>query len=93
VIKSVSGSATLQFLRQGKSKFPGLDEYLAKQRIAELHAATSQSDLGKLNSVGLHKLKGPLSDFWSIDVNGRWRIIFKFRDGDAYEVEITDTHR
>jgi proteic killer suppression protein len=45
-----------------------------------------------LNSVGLHKLKGPLKDFWSIDVNGRWRIIFKFQAGDAYEVEITDTH-
>ena len=93
MIKSVSGSATMQFLRQGKSKFSGLDEDLAKQRIAELHAAASLADLGKLNSVGLHKLKGPLSDFWSIDVNRRWRIIFKFRDGDAYEVEITDTHR
>jgi toxin HigB-1 len=94
VIKSVSGSATVQFLRQGKSKISGLDEDLAKQRIAELHAATSLDDLGKLNSVGLHKLKGPLREFWSIDVNAKWRIIFKFRDGDAYEVEVTDkTHR
>lgn len=92
MIKSLSGSATVQFVRQGKSKFAGLDEDLAKQRIAELHAATSLADLGKLNSVGLHKLKGPLSVFWSIDVNGRWRIIFKFRDGNAYEVKITDTH-
>ncbi len=93
MIKSVSNSATVQFIQQSKSKFPGLDEDLAKQRIAELHATTSLDDLGKLNSVGLHKLKGPLRDFWSVDVNGRWRIIFKFRDGDAYEVEITDTHR
>jgi proteic killer suppression protein len=94
VIKSVSGSATVQFLRQGESKFSGLDEDLAKQRIAELHAATSLDDIGKLNSVGLHKLKGPLREFWSIDVNVKWRIIFKFRDGDAYEVEVTDkTHR
>lgn len=94
MIKSVSGSATVQFLRQGKSKFSGLDEDLAKQRIAELHAATSLDDIGKLNSVGLHKLKGPLREFWSIDVNVKWRIIFKFRDGDAYEVEVTDkTHR
>ncbi len=63
------------------------------QRLAELHAAPSLAALGKLNSVGLHKLKGPLRNFWSIDVNGPWRIIFKFRDGDAYEVRITDeTH-
>ena len=93
MIKSVSGSATGQFLRQGRSRFSGLDKDLARQRIAELHAATSLDDLGKLKSVGLHKLKGPLSDFWSINVNGRWRIIFKFRDGDADEVRITDTHR
>jgi proteic killer suppression protein len=93
VIKSISGSTTAQFLRQGRSRFSGLDEDLARQRIAELHAATSLNDLGRLNSVGLHKLKGPLKEFWSIDVNGPWRVIFKFRDGDAYEVEITDTHR
>ena len=93
MIKSVSGSATVQFLQQGKSKFSGLNEDLAKQRIAELHAATSLGDLGKLNSVGLHRLKGPLREFWSIDVNAKWRIIFKFRKGDAYEVKITDeTH-
>jgi hypothetical protein len=50
-----------------------------------------------VNEILLHgnpgKLKGPLKEFWSIDVNGPWRVIFKFRDGDAYEVEITDTHR
>ena len=72
--------------------FSGLDEDKAFQRIAELNAASSLSALGRLNSVGLHKLKGPLKNFWSIDVNGRWRIIFKFRSGDAFEVEITDTH-
>jgi proteic killer suppression protein len=93
MIKSVSGSATEQFLRRGKSKFSGLNEDLARQRIAELHAATSLDDLGKLNSVGLHKLRGPLSNFWSVDVNAGWRLIFKFRDGNAYEVKITDTHR
>jgi proteic killer suppression protein len=92
MIKSISGSATRKFVEEGKSKFGGLDEDLARLRLSELQAARSLDALGKLNSVGLHKLKGPLNDFWSIDVNGRWRIIFKFRAGDAYEVEITDTH-
>lgn len=77
---------------QGKSKFPGLDEDLARQRLVELNAAPSLGAFGKLNSIGLHKLKGPLREFRSIDINGPWRIIFKFRAGDAYEVEITDTH-
>ena len=92
MIKSISGTATSQFLRLGKSKFSGFDEELAIQRLNELNAATSLNDLGRLNSVGLHKLKGPLRSFWSIDVNGRWRIVFRFQKGDAHEVEITDTH-
>lgn len=61
------------------------------RRVGE-HAASSRDALGKLNSVGLHKLKGHLRAFWSIDVNGRWRTLFKFRNGDAYEVHIADTH-
>ena len=67
-------------------------QQLALRRLAQLDAAPSLSALGNLNSVGLHKLKGNLRTFWSIDVNGRWRILFKFKDGDAYEVHITDTH-
>jgi toxin HigB-1 len=92
MIKSIRGSATRQFVQQGKSRFSGLNEELARQRLAELNAAPSLNALSKLNSVGLHKLKGNLRQFWSIDVNGRWRILFKFKDGDAHEVHIADTH-
>lgn len=91
MIKSISGSATRNFL-DGKSKFSGIDRELAIQRLTDLSDAPSLAALGKLNSVGLHKLKGSLRNFWSIDVNGPWRIIFKFKDGDAHEVEIIDTH-
>jgi proteic killer suppression protein len=92
MIKSVLGSATRQFIERGKASFSGLNETLARQRLSELHAAPSLDALRKLNSVGLHKLKGSLRSFWSIDVNGRWRILFKFKDGDAFEVHIVDTH-
>ena len=92
MIRSILGSATRRFVEQEKSRFSGLDVDLTRQRLAELHAAPSLDALGKLNSVGLHKLKGNLRSFWSIDVNGPWRILFKFRNGDAYEVHIADTH-
>ncbi len=92
MIRSVKGSATRDFIERGKSKFSGLDDDLARQRLAELSAAPSLDALGKLRSVRLHKLKGSLRGFWSIDVNGRWRILFKFKAGDAYEVHITDPH-
>lgn len=93
MIRSVKGSATRRLIEQGKSRFSGLDVDLAQQRLAELNAAPSLEALGRLNSVGLHKVKGSLRAYWSIDVNGRWRILFKFRDGHASEVYITDPHR
>jgi proteic killer suppression protein len=46
-----------------------------------------------LQSVGLHKLKGDRKAQWAMTVNGRWRICFEFRKGDAYEVEVVDYHR
>ena len=92
MIKSIRGSATRQFIEPGKSKFSGLDADLARQRLSELDAATSLDAFGKLRSVRLHKLKGSLHDFWSIDVNGPWRILFKFNDGHAFEVHIADPH-
>ena len=92
MIISLGDSATHQFVEHGKSKFPGLDVDLAHQRLAELNATPSLEALGKLQSVGLHKLKGSLRRYWSINVNGRWRIHFLFNDGNAYEVRITDPH-
>jgi proteic killer suppression protein len=92
MIRSIRGSATRRFIEKGTSRFSGLDKELAQQRLAVLDAASSLDALGKLNSVGLHKLKGNLRDFWSIDVNGRWRILFKFQNGNAYEVHISDPH-
>ena len=92
MIKTIKGAASRQFIESGKSKISGLDAGLAFRRLRQLNAATSLSDLGGLNSVGLHKLKGDLRGFWSIDINGRWRLLFKFSGGDAYEVHIHDPH-
>lgn len=40
----------------------------------------------------LEKLKGDRVGQHSIGINDQWRICFTWRDGDAYEVEITDYH-
>lgn len=55
-----------------------------------LDAATLLMDLSPLKSVGLHKLTGDRKGQWAMIVNGPWRICFKFKDGDAHEVEIVD---
>ena len=40
----------------------------------------------------LEKLRGDLSEFYSIRINDQWRIIFKWIDGQAHDVQITDYH-
>ena len=92
MIRSVKGVATQQFIEAGKSKFSGLDEGLARRRLSALSVARKLDDLSRLRSVGLHKLSGDRSGFWAIRVNGPWRIVFRFGNGGAFEVEIVDYH-
>jgi len=92
MIRSIKGTATRQFIVSGKSRFRGLDQELARQRLAELNAAPSLAAISPLRSIGLHKLKGDRRGYWAINVNGPWRVVFRFEDGNAYEVEIVDYH-
>ena len=40
----------------------------------------------------LHRLKGDLKGFWSVTVRANWRVIFRFEEGDAYDVDLIDYH-
>ncbi|OQW55990.1 MAG: plasmid maintenance system killer protein [Proteobacteria bacterium HN_bin10] len=92
MIKSWANSATRGFAETAKAKFSGLDVDAAQELLAALDAAASLSDLSPLKSVGLHKLKGDRKGQWAMTVNGPWRICFRFKDGDAWDVEIVDYH-
>ena len=75
------------------NQFRGFDFGAAIDLLLALNVAKSLADLSPLKSVGLHKLKGERRNQWAMIVNGRWRICFEFRKGDAHEVEITDYHK
>ena len=40
----------------------------------------------------LHSLKGDLKGFWAVTVRANWRIIFRFADGRASDVDLIDYH-
>jgi proteic killer suppression protein len=86
------GLADAAIRRERQVEFGGLNPALARQRLAELNAAPSLEALKALKSIGLHKLKGDRAGYWAVRVNGPWRIVFRFRTGDAYDVEIVDYH-
>lgn len=57
-----------------------------------LDAAERVEDLRIPPSNRLEKLSGSRKGQYSIRINDQWRICFEWREGDAYEVEITDYH-
>ena len=64
---------------------------LPADMLARLDIAESIDDL-RLHSYRLHPLKGDLKGYWSITVKANWRIIFRFRGGNALDLELIDYH-
>ena len=92
MIKTWGNAATRRFAEQAKGRFPGLDAEKAMARLQLLDAVQSMREIPSLASIGLHKLKGARRSQWAMTINGPWRLVFEFRDGDAYNVEIVDYH-
>jgi proteic killer suppression protein len=40
----------------------------------------------------LHALKGDLKGFWAVTVRANWRVVFRFEDADAWDVDYLDYH-
>ncbi|MBU2623729.1 MAG: type II toxin-antitoxin system RelE/ParE family toxin, partial [Proteobacteria bacterium] len=64
----------------------------AIRRLEYIQLATTLNDLKIPPSNRLHALKEDREGQYSISINDQWRICFRFIDGDAYDVEITDYH-
>jgi proteic killer suppression protein len=63
-----------------------------RRKLRILNNSQDIQDLRILPSNRLEKLNGNLKDFHSIRINKQWRIIFKWSNGNAYEVRIIDYH-
>ena len=59
--------------------------------LADLDSANRPTDLD-MPAYRLHRLKGRMKDYWSISISGNWRITFRFREGDVYDVDLVDYH-
>jgi len=59
--------------------------------LVDLETAQSIDDLTR-PSFRLHELKGQRRGTWSVTVNGPWRVTFKFKDGDIFDVDLEQYH-
>ena len=59
--------------------------------LANLDQARQPTDLA-LPGYKLHAMRGELKGHWAVTISGNWRIVFRFDDGDAFDVDLVDYH-
>ena len=65
---------------------------IGRRKLRMLNNSQDINDLMIPPSNRLEKLKGNLKEYYSIRINNQWRIIFKWNNGHAEQVEIIDYH-
>jgi proteic killer suppression protein len=94
VIRSFADSETERVFQRLSCKRFSVDvQRIAYRKLVVIDAAETINDLRIPPGNRLEKLKGNREGQDSIRVNDKWRVCFRWREGDAYEVEITDYHR
>ena len=94
MIRSFRDRDAQDLFRRGRPRrLPPSIVRTALRKLTMLHAASSLADLRAVPGNRLEKLVGDREGTYSIRVNDQWRICFAWRDGDAYDVEITDYHQ
>jgi toxin HigB-1 len=70
-----------------------LVEHAVKLRdiLARLDIAGEAAEMD-LPGLRLHPLKGKWDGFWAVTVRANWRVIFRFNDRDAFDVDYVDYH-
>lgn len=93
MIESFASTETERLFATGKSRrLPPDILKRAVMRLTQLDAAAEVDDLRVPPSNRLEALSGDLTGKWSIRINDRWRLCFRFERGNAFDVEIVDYH-
>lgn len=94
MIRSFADRETQTLWETGRSKrIPPPDvRRPALRKLLMIHTAGALGDLRIPAGNRLEQLRGDRKGQYSIRINDQYRICFKWKDGDAYHVEITDYH-
>ena len=93
VIRSFANAETERFFTTGRSRrLPPDIRRRAVMRLTQPNAVTRVEDLRLPPSNRLVALKHNRVGQWNIRINDQWRLCFRFKNGDALDVEIVDYH-
>jgi proteic killer suppression protein len=93
VIRSFRDPETRRVFERDRSRrFPPDVQRRAHRKLLLLDGAEGLDDLRVPPGNRLERLSGRRSGQWSIRINEQWRICFRWKDGDAHDVEVCDYH-
>jgi proteic killer suppression protein len=73
-------------------RLPADIQPVARRKLRMLNNAAALEDLRVPPANRLEALKGDWKGWHSVRINDQWRVCFRWKDGDAHDVEIVDYH-
>jgi len=92
LIRSFRDEDTEAIFRQERVKAFQRIAGVALRRLVQIDSAEELRDLASPPANRLEALKGDRAGRYSVRINDQYRICFRWKDGHAFEVEITDYH-
>lgn len=92
MIKSFRHEGLRRFYERGDQSLIRPDLRKQVRAVPGLLDAADSPEGMRIARYKLHKLKGDRKNYWSVTVNRNWRIIFRFENGNVYDVEMIDYH-
>jgi len=93
MIKSFGDKDTEKFFKGGHVRRIGPElQANAMRKLDFVNLAANIDQLRIPPNNKLEKLKGDLAGFWSIRINKQFRVIFRWEEANAYDVQIVDYH-
>ena len=93
MIRTIRHKGMKRLFEEGDPR--GVPSHLApkiRRMLAQLHVSEEPDDMGGIPGWRLHLLKGTRAGQWSITVSGNMRIVFRFVNKNAFDVDLVDYH-
>jgi proteic killer suppression protein len=93
MIVSLRHKGLRRFYETGNSKgLPAEQAAKIRRILTVIDEADEPEEIGLFPGWRLHPLTGDMQGFWSVAVTRNWRIVFRFEDGNASELDYLDYH-
>jgi proteic killer suppression protein len=89
------GSRSTEKIWRGKKvkKIPSEIQHIGRRKLRMINNLQNPNEPMVFPANQLEKLKGSLKDYYNIRMNDKWRIVFRWLNNDAFDVELIDYYK